>query len=290
MVVAVAAVLVSGVLAAGEVTAQIDARLRAAGAGADTGLLAVESDQLSLLREIEFTSGLGAALAAKDSLALNRLVTPLQVNSGVPMVDVVRPGGVVILAVRSQGAPRPVATRKGVRAIRQAIDEAHGARGGRFTELTTLQRAPVLLTIGPVLLGDRAVGAVMVMSPLADVLGRLSAEVGTTLSAYNGRGDPVATTVRSDPTRLSPPQDSVFRGGPVQVRQTAGDTREMLGRLIVDHNSAAILGVALRDDSSATELAVDGVGLLGLLVAGAIITGLYVAFGLRRRSCDSGGR
>lgn len=276
--VAFVAVLVSGLVAAGAVEAQIDARLRAAGAGANSGLVAVEAEQLALLREITFTSGVGADLAAKDSRALDRVVTPLQVNSGVPMVDLVLPGGVVVLAVRSAGAPPPVKSRRGVLAVGQAITEARGARGGRFSEVLTLQGAPVLLTIGPALDGSRPVGAIMVMTPLADVLARLSAEAGATFTTYSRRGDPTATTSRTTPAALSPEQDSVFRTGPVVMRAAAGGTREMLGRLVVDHSPAAILGVSLHDGSFQTELAVDAAGLIGLLVAAVI-----AALALRRR-------
>ncbi|MGH8979659.1 MAG: hypothetical protein ACRDWE_01370 [Acidimicrobiales bacterium] len=280
--IAVAAVLVSGELAAEGVRAQLDDRIRAAGAGSNSALIEVEAEQLALLREITFTSGVGTEIQAKDSEALNRLVTPLQVNSGVPMVDVVRPGGVVVLAVRSAGAPRPVASRKGIRAIAQAIAGADGSRGGRFSVVTTLQRAPVLLTIGPVLNGSKAVGAVMVMTPLADVLARLSADVGATLTTYNLRGDATATTSRTNPAPLSRDQTAVFHRGSTTVRETSGGTREMLGRLVVDHTTGAILGVSIHDDSSETELAVDGIGLAGLLLAG-----IALALVLRRRAASS---
>lgn len=277
---AVVAVLVSGYLAAVGVRGQLDARLRAAGGGANSALVVVEAEQLSLLREITFTTGVGAALATKDSVELNRLITPLQANSDVPMVDVVLPGGVVVLAVRSQGAPRPVAMRKDLPAIAESIAEAHGVRGGRFSEVVTLQRAPILLTIGPALKGTKAVGAVLVMTPLADVLSQLATQVGATLTAYGASGKPVATTTSSTPPALTRgAATSTLEGSGVWVRETSGHTREMIGRLVVDHRAAEVLGVSVHDDSVTTELLVDLCGLAGLLLAIAFV----FALGVRRR-------
>ncbi|MHB1989075.1 MAG: hypothetical protein ACYCSF_14045 [Acidimicrobiales bacterium] len=267
IVCAVAAVLLAGILAGEGVRAQIDARLRAAGAGANTGLVLVESEQLSLLREISFTAGVGTALAARDSVVLDRLVTPLQVNSGVPMVDVVLADGQVILAVRSRGAPRPVASRKGLRVISRSLALAHGVRGGRFSEMLILRHDPTMVTVGPLLAGSRPVGVVLVMTPLADVLGRLGSEVRATLTAYSETGIPLATTSRSNPPPVNPETAAgIFAGRAVAVRETSGDTREALGRLIVDHGPVAVLGVSMHDDSVVTEIYVDACGGAGLVL------------------------
>lgn len=266
-------VLFAGYIALLGVRAQVDARLRAAGAGANSALIVTEAEQLTLLRAITFTAGVGAALQAKNSVALDRLVTPLQSNSDVPMVDLVRPGGVVILAIRSRGAPRPVASRHGLPALAETLAQAHGKRGGRFSEVVTLQDAPILLTIGPLLVGSRPVGAVLTMTPLADVLARLSTQVGATLTAYNANGTPVATT--SSSARPSPlpaaRARTTFAGGPVWAFELGTSTREMIGRLIVEHHTMEVLGVAVHDDALKTEFLVDLAGVVGILIASALL-------------------
>lgn len=283
------AVLLAGALAADGVRAQIDARLRAAGAGANSGLVSVESEQLSLLRAITFTTGVSAALSAHSSRQLDRLVTPLQVNSGVPMVDVVLPDGTVVLAVRSKGAPSPVATRRGLQALRRSLAGAHGNRGGRFTEVVTLQGAPTLLTIGPVVVGHKPVGAVLVMTPLADVLARLATEVGAVLTSYSPEGLPLATTARGTPPPLVPITASqLFNNGKVIIRETPGDTREAVGRLMVDHEAETLLGVAEPDDSLVTELLVDLCGLIGLVLAAALLAGALLLKARRQAGEDDG--
>ena len=200
--VAVLTVIFAGERAAAGARATLDGRLVAAGAGADAALVDIESEQLGVARSVAFTQGVAVALANHDGPALNTLVTPLQANSNVPMVDVVEPDGKVLLAVRSKGAPAPVASRKGLRALGQALSTAHGIRGGRLSEIVIYRSGPTLLTISPIILRTKPVGAVLAMTPLADVLGRISQEVNVDLTAYDSIGDPIATTASFTPKRI----------------------------------------------------------------------------------------
>lgn len=277
---ALVAVLIAGAVAKAGVEAQIDARIRAAGAGANSGLVAIESEQLSLLRAMTFTSGVAAAIKAESSVELNRLTTPLQVNSGVPMVDIVLHDGRVVLAIRSKGAPRPVASRHNLPALTESFARSRGVRGGRFSEIVTLQNSPTLLTIGPVIYGKQKVGAILVMTPLADVLGRLAGEVRATLTSYNRYGLPIVTTSVRKPEALAPiTATTLLRNGQVIFRGVPDSNREAIGRLIVDHHAATLLGVSVPDDSLLTEILVDLIGIIGL-----ILGGLFIGHVLRRQS------
>ncbi len=284
-VVAVLAILWAGQRAAQGVQRNLDARLSGAGAGADAGLVAVEASQLSTLRGVTFTRGVGAAVAARDVKALDRLVTPVQANSNVPMIDVVLPDGRVALAVRSKGAPAPVASRAGLPAIQQSMREANGARGGRFSEVVIFRSGPTLMTIGPVTVGHKPVGVVLAMTPLADVLGQLSQEAAANLTAYAVTGTPIATTAPYQPPPV--PLDTaraLVGGGAVVTRDLARNYREMLGRLIVDHRAAAVLGASLKDNSRATGIAVVLYAALGL-IGTVLILGTFLArFPNRSRS------
>lgn len=253
----------------------LDARLRAAGAGVDAALVTLEAEQLSALRAITFSEGIGRAVAGRDAAALNRIVTPLQANSGVPMVDVVLPDGRVEFAVRSKGAPRPVASRAGMPAIGHALAQARGQLGGRFTELDLFQSGPTIVTIGPVQDGSNQAGVVLTMTPLADALGRISQEVGADLTAYDAEGAPIVTTASFQPRALTADTARALTAGAALVTRYAhGKQREMLGRLILDHQADAVLGVSLPDDSAVTQRAVAlyvALGLLGaLLLLGAL--------------------
>src|SRR5207237_1349472 len=81
------------------------------------------------------------------------------------------PDGRVLLAVRSKGAPAPVASRKGLLALTQSLRQARGARGGRLSEIVIFRSGPTLLTIGPIVVVGTPVGAVLAMTPLAAFLG-----------------------------------------------------------------------------------------------------------------------
>jgi hypothetical protein len=270
LLVAFAAITWAGQRATDGVRANLDSRLRDAGAGADAALVTLESEQLSTLRAITFTAGVGRALAQRDPKTLNELVAPLQANSNLPMVDVILPDGQVELAVRSKGAPAPVASRAGMPAVAQAMREARGSRGGRFTELVIFKTGPTIVTIGPAMFGGHPVGVVLVMTPLADALGRLSQQVGANLTAYASTGDPIATTASFDPAAVSSDLARELMGGAaISMRYVHGSQREALGRLVLDHQADAVLGASLDDNSAITGRAVRlyaGLGLLGAVI------------------------
>jgi hypothetical protein len=284
-VVAVLAVFWAGQRATEGVRNNLDSRLRDAGAGADAALVSLEAEQLSALRAVTFTQGVAPALAAHDVTLLNRLITPVQANSTVPMVDVLLPDGRVELAVRSKGAPAPVASRAGLPAIAQALREARGQRGGRFSEVVIFRSGPMLMTIGPVLDGTKAVGVVLAMTPLADALGRLSQQVAADLTAYDTAGAPIATTATFDPRAV--PRDTaqaLIGGGAIVTRTVHGNERELLGRLIVDHQAVAVLGASLPDNSATTGRAVTLYAALGLIGTVLILGTFWARVSNRRPS------
>lgn len=287
LAVAVLTVLFAGQRAAAGARAQLDARLVAAGAGADAALVGIEAEQLGVVRSVEFTQGVAQALAARSGPALNRYVAPLQANSNVPMVDIVEPDGRVLLAVRSKGAPAPVASRKGLKALQLSLAGAHGARGGRLSEVVIYRSGPTLLTVGPIVLGGKAVGAVLAMTPLADVLGRISQEVNVELTAYDSVGDPIATTATFNPKPISPEvAQTLIGGGAIVTRNDWADHREKLGRLIVDHEPDAVLGAALEDDSNVTGRMVSIYAALGIFCTAIILASFWARVVLARRRLE----
>ena len=279
VVVAVLTAWFAGSRATSGVRAQLDDRLLQAGAGADAAIVAVESEQLSAVRAVAFTGGMPAAVKRKNGPVLNRLVTPLQANSTVPMVDVVDPRGRVLLAVRSKGAPPPVASRAGLRALSLSLRRANGHRGGRLTELAVFRSGPTLVTISTIVDGTTPVGAVLAMTPLADVLGRVGQEVGAELSAYAANGSPLATTATFNPTPVDTSTAKQLLGGAAVVtRYVYQDHREKLGRLIIDHTPDAVLGVSLEDDSNVTGRWVMIYALVGLLAVAVILSTMRYRF------------
>lgn len=284
VVVAILTVVFAGGRATSGARATLDDRLVAAGAGADAGIVAVESEQLSAVRAIAFTKGMADAVATRNGSTLNELVTPLQANSTVPMVDIVDTKGQVLLAVRSKGAPAPAASRAGLRALRVSLRRADGPRGGRLTEVAILRSGPTLLTISPIVSGSTPVGAVLAMTPLADVLGRLGQEVGVDLTTYAANGAPLATTATFNPTPVATDvARELLAGGAVVTRYVYQDHREKLGRLIVDHTPTAVLGASLEDDSNVTGRWVSLYASLGIVCTVVIFATWWARVVNRRR-------
>jgi hypothetical protein len=142
---------------------------------------------------------------------------------------------------------------------------------------------PVLLTIGPLLYRDQPVGVALVMTPLADLLGRLSQQVGTDLSAYDTRGIPIATTAAYRPPNVIPNDArALIGGGPIVTRVVDNDDREALGRLIVDHQPVAVLGVTLEDNSPATGWAVAAYAGLGLIGTSLLLAVFWLRVARRK--------
>lgn len=284
ILVAILTVYFAGQRATAGARATLDARLVADGAGADATLVAIEAEQLSAVRAVEFTQGVAQALASRNGPALNRLVTPIQADSTVPMVDVVEPDGRVLLAVRAKGAPAPVASRKGLRALKLALSGVHGPRGGRLSEVVIYRSGPTLLTIGPIVNGTKPVGAVLAMTPLADILGRISQETGAELTAYDSIGDPIATSATFNPKPLDADvAQTLIGGGPIVTRYNWADHREKLGRLIVDHEPDAVLGVSLEDDSNVVGRMVSIYVAIGLICTALIFSTYWARVVLARR-------
>lgn len=284
ILVAVATVWFAGDRATAGARATLDNRLVQSGAGADAALVGIESEQLAAVRAVAFTQGVSTALADRNGPELNKVVTPLQANSTVPMIDIVEPDGRVLLAVRSKGAPAPVASRKGLHALELSLKGIHGPRRGRFSEIVVYRSGPTLLTISPIVRGEKPVGAVLAMTPLADVLGRISQEVNVELTAYDSVGDPIATTASFNPKALDPDTAQALMGGAAIVtRYDWADHREKLGRLIVDHQPDAVLGVALEDDSNVTGRTVSIYVALGIICTALILGTFWARVALARR-------
>ncbi|HLX32333.1 MAG TPA: hypothetical protein VKR79_06125 [Gaiellaceae bacterium] len=273
VIVAALTVAFAAVRATNGARAVLDDRLLHAGAGVNAGFVDVESEQLAVVRSISFTPGVATDLAAKDGPALNNLVAPLQANSTVPMVDMVVPDGRVLLAVRSKGAPLPVRTRAGLNALSYAFKHSHGARGGRLSEIVVFHRGgATLVTISPVMSGRKPVGAVLAMTPVANILGRLSQETWANITVYDATGAPLATTGDFVPKPLpEAAARALIEGAAVETRYVYGNEREKVGRLIVDHTANAVLGVSLPDNSDSVGRAVGIYSLIGLICTVVIL-------------------
>lgn len=245
--------LLAARIAYGQLTAEVDARLADAGVRVQDEVLTLEREHLVLLRAIIYTRGLPEALAARDATALQRLVTPLQANADIPLVDVLDNTGMVVLAVRGEGAPAPRAGRAEWTIVQRALAAQRDEHGERQAALVVAAEGPLLATAGAVRLGDRIVGGVVVATPLADLIDRASGTNLIGITVYTKQGWPLATNLDAEPSALPASLAASITGTntpsvPRTVSIAMAPHRELLGRLIVRREAAAVLGVAHPDN------------------------------------------
>jgi hypothetical protein len=278
VLIAVLAVYWAGQTAAGLWLEDLDKRLLDAGAGANASANTLERDQLSAYRAIAYAEGFAASLARYDAKEIERRLTPIDANHGIPMLDIIDDQGRVVFAFRAQGAVRPVyRQRLDVAIVRQALAGEVDQYGERFSDLLTTDEGPLLATAGPVRLDGKIVGAVLVMTPLDQLLSRSTNYHGALLTAYSlDRGDPLATTTPIRPRALGTElRTRLAQSGqlPYTNRLTIGGkaTREQIGAITFRHTTVAFIGAALADRSSYVARRVMVIVALGLALLTFII-------------------
>jgi hypothetical protein len=254
LVAALTVVRWTGSVAGAQWRDSLDERLADAGAGTNAAMVDTERDHLAALRGFAFTSGFAKALDELDVGTIEQLLSPVDANLGVPMVDVLDTSGRVIVAFRGERQVSPIyRDRADLGIVQRSLRGEPDEYGERFTTLVVSDEGALIASAGAVKLDDRVVGAIMVMTPVADVLTESTNRHGALLTVYSGDGGAaLATTApvkpRTLPTSL---QDSLSEDSPTASSYgiPGGTSREQLGALIVRHETVAWLGVAERDRS-----------------------------------------
>jgi sensor domain CHASE-containing protein len=268
---------------AGETAARLwledhDKRLLDAGAGTNADLNQLERDQLSAYRAIAYADGFAASLARYDARDIEARLTPVDANHGMPMIDIIDDQGRVVFAFRADGAVRPVyRQRNDVAIVQRALAGESDQYGERFSDLLATQEGPLVATSGPVRLGDRIVGALLVMTPVDQLLSRSTNTHGSLLTVYSDdRGDPMATTTPIRPRTLNTELRTLLtRDGELPWAnrfKIAGKTnREIMGGLTLRHEQVAFLGAALPDRSRYVAWRVMIIVAIGIILLALIV-------------------
>ena len=275
----------TGNIAADRWQESLDDDLGHAGAAANAEMLDLERTHLTALRGFAFASGFPEALEALDIARVEELLTPVDANLGVPMVDILDPEGRVVFAFRAEGEQAPIyRTRADVGIVARALRGEADEFGERYSTLLVSDEGPLVAGSSPVRVGDRVVGAVLVMTPLERVLD--AADVGSFLTVYTGSsGVPLATTAPVKPRTLPKPLQRLLPAESLPVDSSfevpGGTAREQLGALVIRHQPVAWLGAAGLDRTDDIRFDVRLVTVLGLLAAIAlavVITVLWTRF------------
>jgi diguanylate cyclase (GGDEF)-like protein len=182
----------------------------------------LQGRQVAAIRLVVNTEGVDQAVAAGDAAALRRLIVPLEVNNRLGTVMIFDPRGKTILEISQPDATNPGGLVFGSGTdlssepvVQPVLRGEYDSLGDKF--IGYLGSPPATLAAaGPVLLGDRVVGGVLVQTPLAGVLNEMQTKalaevalldaggrlVGSTLPGI--KGDIIDQTLRSYLALASP--------------------------------------------------------------------------------------
>jgi hypothetical protein len=285
LLVAILAIYWSGQTAAGLWLHDLDTRLLDAGAGTNADVNALERDQLSAFRAVTYADSFAPALAHYDATQIERLLTPTDANHGMPMIDIIDDQTRVVFAFRANGAVRPIYRSRGdIGIVRQALAGETDQYGERFSDLLTTDEGPLVATAGPVRLGGKIVGAVLIMTPLDQLVSQATNQHGALLTAYSlDRGDPLATTTPIRPRTLTTDlRVRLAQSGQLPWAnrfKIGGKTnREQIGALTLRHKTVGFLGAALPDRSRYVAWRVMAIVALGFAVLGLIVGSVSYAW------------
>lgn len=293
LLIAILAVYWAGQTAARLWLEDLDSRLLDAGAGTNADINALEREQLSAFRAVTYADSFAPALANYDAKEIERLLTPTDANHGMPMIDIIDDQSRVVFAFRAEGAVRPIYRSRGdVTIVRQALAGETDQYGERFADLLATDEGPLIATAGPVRLNGKIVGAVLIMTPMDQLVSMATNQHGALLTAYSiDRGDPLATTTPIRPRTL----DTTLRTRLAQSGQLpwanrfkiGGKTnREQVGALTLRHRVVGFLGAALPDRSRYVAWRVMVIVALGFLVLAYIVGSVSYAWAREKYRTD----
>ncbi|HEX3630587.1 MAG TPA: diguanylate cyclase [Candidatus Dormibacteraeota bacterium] len=192
-------------LVASSLESRIADQLVRAQNGALDAAVKLQGRQVAAIRLIANTEGVDQAVRAGDAAALRQLLVPLEVNNRLGTVMIFDASGKTILEVSQpdQTNPSGLVFKSGTNLAGEAIVEPvlngqYDALGDKYIGYLG---SPVtaLAAAGPVTLGDRVVGGVLIESPLAEVLAEMQSESQAQAILLDGTGATIASTMAGLP-------------------------------------------------------------------------------------------
>ena len=157
-----------------------------------------EVDQLSTLRSIMYTKGVGQAVVENDEQGLYQILLPLKMNSNVYAVEVLDSKGNELLGIRGKKNE----ARSGVASFSDVFEVDQVVKGvidkGNDKNAFIHQNADgkrVFYTIGPIKHEGRVVGVIMVGTNLPSLLASLKSQSLANVTFYDLNGEVLGTTI-----------------------------------------------------------------------------------------------
>jgi diguanylate cyclase (GGDEF)-like protein len=177
-----------------------DQLVHAQDAALDAGVK-LQGRQVAAIRLIANTEGVDQAVRAGDAAALRQLIVPLEVNNRLGTVLIFDAGGRTILEISQPDPTNPsgLVYKSGTDLSHEAIVRPvlmgqYDALGDKY--IGYLGTPPVALgAAGPVVLGDRVVGGVLVETSLSDVLSEMQSKSQAQVALLDSNGRLLGSTM-----------------------------------------------------------------------------------------------
>ncbi|TMD40163.1 MAG: diguanylate cyclase [Chloroflexi bacterium] len=188
-------------LVAGSLESRIADQLVQAENAALDAAVKLQGRQVAAIRLVANTEGVDQAVRAGDAARLRQLIVPLEVNNRLGTVMIFDASGKTILEVTQPDTTNPngLVFKSGTDLATEALVQPvlkgqYDALGDKYIGYLGAP-ATALAAAGPVMLGDRVVGGVLVQSSLADVLTEMQSKSEAQVALLDGNGSLLASTL-----------------------------------------------------------------------------------------------
>lgn len=280
-------------LVAGSLEERLINQLVDAGRKANDAMVMIEEQQLATFRAMAFTQGVDKAVAEGDKAYLLQVLRPLQSNTGFPFVEVIDQRGVHLLSLYlREDQVEEVAAEPGIgqqELVRKVLAWEKDDLGDKYTALVPTSRGTILYTAGPVRTSQKVVGAILVGTPLEEVLTRLNRAALAAITLYGENAEILGTTLLAGAVGEVAPLDqdlqsqltsnpSLVYGRNLQLGKR--EYNELLGRLEIRQQPVLVMGLTYPSDYIAQASFVSRNTLMVLFsvaVFGVLVVGLFLA-------------
>ncbi len=174
-----------------------------AGRVVSESMVAAEGERLATLRQITFTDGVAQHIANGDTDALATLVPQIMVNTELDTAVLLNKQGDVIYGwQRNADSPTGQAYNNTnlsqLDDVRLVLEGYSDEIGDKRAMLAETPYGTMLITVGPVLLGNEQVGAILVGSDLDKTVFNLTENAVARVTLYDVDGNVLATTIGND--------------------------------------------------------------------------------------------
>ena len=164
------------------------------------GIIELEERHLVMLRTISFTVGIPEAVADQNAEVLSDLILPQIVNNQIRNVEVLDASGAPIATWHyNREAGKYIADQAtsypGWSIVRSVLALESDALGDKFSEIVETPWGWVLYTAGALYDEDSVLGAVLIGTPIDDIILQLNAQSLAGVSIYNPAGNLVRSSL-----------------------------------------------------------------------------------------------